>query len=74
MIDGNIQNIRVRQIAASDEHTAVVSMSGKLFTCGSYQHSKLGYQAPDNKNFLVQRDLLEVQFPYERDGQEKKAD
>ena len=64
-VDGEVVDIRVKQIAASDEHSAIVSVSGKLYTCGCYQFGKLGYKAPDNKNYLVQKDYLEVQFPQE---------
>jgi len=34
------------QIDCSDEHTALLTKKGNLFTCGSYMYGKLGYEAP----------------------------
>lgn len=54
--------MEVKQISASDEHTAIVTKSGKLFTCGSYQHGKLGHNAPQNMSYLTTNIFREVQF------------
>lgn len=44
----NKSNDEIVQIDCSDEHTALLTKKGKLFTCGNYIFGKLGYENYDN--------------------------
>ncbi|XP_076686712.1 uncharacterized protein LOC143378686 isoform X2 [Andrena cerasifolii] len=45
---GALQDERVTQIACGESHTAIVTESGKLFTCGDGRHGKLGLEENEN--------------------------
>ncbi|XP_031837623.2 uncharacterized protein LOC116429160 isoform X1 [Nomia melanderi] len=45
---GALQNETVAQIGCGESHTAIVTESGKLFTCGDGRHGKLGLEENEN--------------------------
>ncbi|XP_076754479.1 uncharacterized protein LOC143425501 [Xylocopa sonorina] len=45
---GAIQNERVTRISCGESHTAIVTDSGKLYTCGDGRHGKLGLEENEN--------------------------
>ncbi|XP_078051234.1 uncharacterized protein LOC144477377 [Augochlora pura] len=45
---GALQNETVAQIGCGESHTAIVTGSGKLFTCGDGRHGKLGLEENEN--------------------------
>ncbi|XP_043257878.1 X-linked retinitis pigmentosa GTPase regulator-like [Colletes gigas] len=45
---GALQNETITRIACGESHTAIVTESGKLFTCGDGRHGKLGLEENEN--------------------------
>nr|XP_033324996.1 X-linked retinitis pigmentosa GTPase regulator-like [Megalopta genalis] len=45
---GALQNESVSHIGCGESHTAIVTGSGKLFTCGDGRHGKLGLEENEN--------------------------
>ncbi|XP_076277688.1 uncharacterized protein LOC143207795 [Lasioglossum baleicum] len=45
---GALQNETVSHIGCGESHTAIVTDSGKLFTCGDGRHGKLGLEENEN--------------------------
>ncbi|XP_076643325.1 uncharacterized protein LOC143353702 [Halictus rubicundus] len=45
---GALQNETISQIGCGESHTAIVTDSGKLFTCGDGRHGKLGLEENEN--------------------------
>ncbi|XP_017877313.1 X-linked retinitis pigmentosa GTPase regulator [Ceratina calcarata] len=55
---GAIQDEKVTRISCGESHTAIVTDTGKLFTCGDGRHGKLGLEENENNVHeftLVQR-------------------
>ncbi|CAL7951444.1 unnamed protein product [Xylocopa violacea] len=45
---GAMQNERITRISCGESHTAIVTDSGKLYTCGDGRHGKLGLEENEN--------------------------
>ncbi|XP_034190761.2 uncharacterized protein LOC117609034 [Osmia lignaria lignaria] len=45
---GMLQNDTISRISCGESHTAIVTGSGKLFTCGDGRHGKLGLEENEN--------------------------
>nr|XP_012136072.1 PREDICTED: X-linked retinitis pigmentosa GTPase regulator [Megachile rotundata] len=45
---GMLQNETISRISCGESHTAIVTESGKLFTCGDGRHGKLGLEENEN--------------------------
>ncbi|CAK9798475.1 X-linked retinitis pigmentosa GTPase regulator [Anthophora plagiata] len=45
---GALQNETITRISCGESHTAIVTESGKLFTCGDGRHGKLGLEENEN--------------------------
>ncbi|KAK9306232.1 hypothetical protein QLX08_002971 [Tetragonisca angustula] len=45
---GALRNERITRVSCGESHTAVVTESGKLYTCGDGRHGKLGLEENEN--------------------------
>ncbi|XP_012057883.1 PREDICTED: X-linked retinitis pigmentosa GTPase regulator [Atta cephalotes] len=45
---GNLQDEKIVKIACGESHSAILTESGKLFTCGDGRHGKLGLEENEN--------------------------
>ncbi|XP_043510230.1 X-linked retinitis pigmentosa GTPase regulator-like [Frieseomelitta varia] len=45
---GALRNERIARVSCGESHTAVVTESGKLYTCGDGRHGKLGLEENEN--------------------------